>query len=156
MQRGVCIILTTKKTLAGIKIDEKDIQASFDVVALYPSIPVEKALHCVKEKLRHDESLADRTEWKVDDIMKLLTICLETHFKTNDGRIYTQIGGTPIGKSISRPLADIFMIWSDQEYIFNEKNIFKPYIKIIEKISGLYIHSLEWWIRSIRLFFLAA
>ena len=97
-----------KKTLAGIKIDEKDIQASFDVVALYPSIPVEKALHCVKEKLRHDESLADRTEWKVDDIMKLLTICLETHFKIIDGRVYTQIDGTPIGKSISGPLADIF------------------------------------------------
>ena len=36
-----------KKTLDGLKIDENDIQASFDVVALYPSIPVEKALCCV-------------------------------------------------------------------------------------------------------------
>jgi len=77
-----------------------------------------------------DESLADRTEWKVEDIMKLLTICLETHFKTIDGRIYTQIDGTPIGKSISGPLADIFMIWFEEQYIFNEKNVFKPYIKL--------------------------
>ena len=119
-----------KKTLAGLKIDENDIQASFDVVALYPSIPVEKALCCVREKLMQDESLADRTEWKVEDIMKLLTICLETHFKTIDGRIYTQIDGTPIGKSISGPLADIFMIWFEEQYIFNEKNVFKPYIKL--------------------------
>ena len=77
----------------------------------------------------HDESLADRTEWKTDDIMKLLTICLETHFKMIDGRIYTQIDGTPIGKSISGPLADIFMIWFEEEYIFNKTNVFKPYIK---------------------------
>ena len=82
-----------------------------------------------------DESLADKTEWKVDDIMKLLTICLETHLKTIDGRIYTQIDGTPIGKSISGPLADIFMFWFEEEYIFKEKNIVKPFIKIImEKI----------------------
>ena len=69
-----------------MKIDEKDIQALFDVVAFYPSISVEKALYRVREKLMQDESLADRTEWKVDDIMKLLTICLETHFKTIDGQ----------------------------------------------------------------------
>ena len=119
-----------KKTLGEMKIDEKDIQASFDVVALYPSIPIEKALSCVREKLMLDESLADRTEWKVDDIMKLLSICLETHFKTIDGRIYSQIDGTPIGKSISGPLADIFMIYFEEEYIFNEKNVFKPSIKL--------------------------
>ena len=65
----------------------------------------------------------------MDDIIKLLTICLETHFKTIDGRIYTQIDGTPIGKSISGPLVDIFMIWFEEEHIFNQKNIFKPYIK---------------------------
>ena len=61
--------------------------------------------------------------------MKLLKNCLETHFKTIDGRIYTQIDGTPIGKSISGTLADIFMIWFEEEYIFNDKNIFKPYTK---------------------------
>ena len=30
------------------------IQASFDVVALYPSIPVEKALSCARERLMKD------------------------------------------------------------------------------------------------------
>ena len=59
------------------------IQAAFDVVALNLSIPVAKTLCCVREKLMHDESLADRPEWKVDDIMKLLTICLQTNRKIN-------------------------------------------------------------------------
>ena len=61
--------------------------------------------------------------------MKLLEICLETHFKTIDGKIYTQLDGTPIGKSISGPIADIFMIWFEEEYIFNTENEFHPYLK---------------------------
>ena len=76
-------------------------------MALYPSIPIDKALYCAREKLMSDATLSERTDWNVDDIIKLLRICLETHFKTIDGRIYTQIDGTPIGKSISGPLADI-------------------------------------------------
>ena len=38
-----------KKTLAMIQVDKDDIQASFDVIALYPSIPIDKALDCIRE-----------------------------------------------------------------------------------------------------------
>ena len=55
-----------------------------------------------------DQTLSDRTDWNVVCITKLLRICLETHFKTIDGRIYTQVQGTQIGKSISKPLANMF------------------------------------------------
>ena len=61
--------------------------------------------------------------------MKLLEICLETHFKTIDGKILKQIDGTPIGKSISGPIADIFIIWFEEEYAFNANNEFQPYLK---------------------------
>ena len=79
--------------------------------------------------MKNDDTLADRTDWRVDDIIQLLSICLETHFKTIDGRIFTQIDGTPIGKSISGPLADIYMIWFEEQHIFNENNEFRPFIK---------------------------
>ena len=118
-----------KKFLSTMKIDKHDIQASFDVVALYPSIPIEIALECVRKKLLNDDTLASRTDWNADDIIKLLRICLETHFKTIDGRIFTQIDGTPIGKSISGPLADIYMIWFEEQYIFNDNNEFRAFIK---------------------------
>ena len=52
-----------KKTLNILNIDKNDIQASFDVVALYPSIPIKKALECVREKLQKDETLSSRTDW---------------------------------------------------------------------------------------------
>ena len=65
--------------------------------------------------------------------MKLLEICLETHFKTLDGYIYTQMDGTPIGKLISGPLAGIYLNWFEKMHVFNEENCFKPHI--LEKSS---------------------
>jgi hypothetical protein len=85
-----------KNSLSKLSIDPVDIQVSFDVVALYPSIPIPKALECVRRRLLSDSTLSERTDWNPDDIMKLLEICLETHFKTIDGNIYTQLDGTPI------------------------------------------------------------
>ena len=72
--------------------------------------------------------------------MKLLEICLEMHFKTIDGNIYTQLDGTPIGKSISGPIADIFMIWFEEEFVFNQGNEFQPYLKVwIRYCDDIYI-----------------
>ena len=86
-----------KKFLGKLQIDNTDLQASFDVVALYPSIPIPKALDCVRRKLLEDTTLSERTDWRPDDIMKLLEICLETHFKTIDGNIYMQLDGSHCG-----------------------------------------------------------
>ena len=79
--------------------------------------------------------------------MKLLEICLETHFKTIDGRILKQIDGTRIGKSISGPIADIFMIWFEEEYVFNDSNEFQPYLKAWKRYQDD-IYPLEWWLRK--------
>ena len=40
----------------------------------------------------------------------------------------TQVDGTPIRKSISGPLADIYMIWFEEQYVFSDNNMFKPHI----------------------------
>ena len=93
------------------------------------SIPIEKALACTKNKLLNAGTLAERTDWNADDIIKLSHVCLETHFKRIDGWIFTHIDGTPIGKSIAGPLKDIYMIWFEEQYIFNDNNMFKPYIR---------------------------
>ena len=91
---------------------------SLDIIGMFPNIPVKKALEIVREELENDETLSGRTKWKVDDIMKLLEISIETYFKTLDGKIYFQRDGLPIGKSISKPLAGIYMHWFEKTYVF--------------------------------------
>ena len=61
-----------KAMLSDINLDEDCLMASLDIVGLYPSVPVKKALEIVRKKLEEDETLQSRTEWKVDDIMILL------------------------------------------------------------------------------------
>ena len=70
---------------------------------------VKKTLEIVHEELQSDESLRSRTEWKPEDISELLEILVETLFKTIDGKIYFQRDGLPIGKSISKPMAGIYI-----------------------------------------------
>jgi hypothetical protein len=115
-----------KRALKEVKLGRNSRLASFDVKALYPSIPVGKALEVVREKLEEDDTLAQRTPWSPAQIMRLLEICLETHFKTIDGRVFTQIDGTPIGKSISGPIAGIYMNWFEEQYIYSEACTHKP------------------------------
>jgi len=92
---------------------------------MFPNIPVKKTLDVVKEELQNDETLTGRTDWKVEDISKLLEISVKTYFKTLDGKVYFQRDGLPIGKSISKPMAGIYMHWFEKEYVFNEDSRFK-------------------------------
>jgi hypothetical protein len=118
--------LDLKELLKNVQVDQDCLLASLDVVGLYPNIPLKPALECIREELNNDETLGSRTESKVDDIMKLLEICLETHFKTLDGRIWTQTDGCPIGKSISGEIAEIYMNWFEKSFVFNPENDYKP------------------------------
>ena len=54
-----------KAFLKNLPIDPNDIQASFDVVALYPNIPIPKALECVRGRLLNDSTLSERTDWNM-------------------------------------------------------------------------------------------
>ena len=76
---------------------------------MFPNIPVAKMFEVARMELKRDETLSGRTKWKVDNIMKLSQISIETFFKTMDGKVYCQRDGLPIGKSISKPLTGIYM-----------------------------------------------
>ena len=74
---------------------------------MFPNIPVKRILDVVKEELKNDETLGERTDWEVEDISNLLEISIETYFKTLAGKVYFQRDGLPIGKSISKPMTGI-------------------------------------------------
>ena len=118
-----------KESITGLGVDIKDTIGSLDIVGMFPNVPVQKTLEVVRWELENDQTLAGRTKWKVDDIMKLLEISIETYFKTLDGKVYLQRDGLPIGKSISKPLAGIYMHWFEKTFVFNEDNTMKHYLK---------------------------
>ncbi|XP_072025382.1 uncharacterized protein [Amphiura filiformis] len=63
---------------------------SYDVSALFTSIPVPDAIEAVKEKLESDTTLKDRTPLKINHILELLTFCLNTTYFVYQGQFYKQ------------------------------------------------------------------
>ena len=87
---------------------------------------MKKALEVIREKLKTKDTLSDGTDLKVADKRKLLEISMETYFKTLDGKIWVQVDGCPIGKSISGEIAEIYMNWFEETFVFNDQTDFQP------------------------------
>ena len=50
---------------------------SYDMSALFTSVPVDNALEVIREKLEEDQNMSDRTPLAPDDIIRLLNLCLK-------------------------------------------------------------------------------
>ena len=90
-------------------IDPNEVQVSFDVVNLYPSVPIKEAIDIVAEMLKSDLSLGQRTKLSVDDLRQLMELCLsKCYFLWND-KIYLLKNSAPIGLALMVVMAESFL-----------------------------------------------
>ena len=82
---------------------------SFDVVSLFTKIPVDLAVKVAEERLREDASLGQRTSLPVEDIIHLLSFCLETTLFAYNDTYYQQVFGTAMGSPVSAVIANMVM-----------------------------------------------
>ena len=59
-----------------IKLEERECIMSYDVAALFTSIPVKPAIEVIKKKLEQDKELHQRTTMSIQNILDLLEFCL--------------------------------------------------------------------------------
>ena len=85
--------------------------SSYDVAALFTSVPVDPALNIIKRstgKGAHPQG-KDRTVLAVSDIILLLEFCLKnTNFSFQD-QFHEQVEGTAIGSPVSPLVANLYM-----------------------------------------------
>lgn len=80
---------------------------SFDVISLFPSIPVDLAIEIVS---RRWEEVAKHTIIPKDLFLRILKFTTkENRFFEYEGKIYTQLKGMPMGSALSPILADIVL-----------------------------------------------
>ena len=82
---------------------------SYDVTALFISVPVGKALEVIIGRLHADDTLTSRTEMTIPQIVELLDFCLNTTYFIYDGTYYQQTHGAAMGSPISPLVANCFM-----------------------------------------------
>ena len=88
---------------------KEEIMISFDVVSLFTCVPTDLAIQVARHRLENDASLPERTNLSVDDIVNLLSLCLEATFLSFRGKVYQQVHGTAMGSPVSMVVANLVM-----------------------------------------------
>ena len=87
---------------------------SLDVVSLFTKVPTDETLAVVWNKLAADPLREERTSILIDNLMKMLTFCLETTYFGMGSDIYRQEEGLAMGSPLSPVLANIYMEYIEE------------------------------------------
>lgn len=96
-----------KSRINNVHIEDDEVLISFDVVSLFPSIPVNLAITTIKEKW---EQIQEYTNIPKDLFIDILTFCIkDTRYFKYEDKVYEQRKGMPMGSPASPIIADIIM-----------------------------------------------
>ena len=89
--------------------------SSYDVSALFTSVPIDPALKIIKDLLVKDPTLKDRTVIGIDDIILLLEFCLKNTYFSFQGQFFEQVEGVAMGSPVSPIVANLYMEYFEQK-----------------------------------------
>ena len=83
---------------------------SLEVVSLFTKVPTNETLAVVQDKLAADPLLEERTCILKNNLMEMLTFCVETTYFRMGSDIYQQEGGLALGL----PFVNIYMKYFEE------------------------------------------
>ena len=89
--------------------------SSYDVSALFTSVPIDPTLTIIKDLLEKDTILKERTVMEVSDIILLLEFCLKNTYFSFQGQFYEQVEGATMGSPVSPIVAKLYMEYLEQK-----------------------------------------
>ena len=89
--------------------------SSYDVSALFTSVPVDPDIKVIKDLLEKDSTLKERTVLTVEDIIQLLEFCLKNTYFSFQGQFYEQVEGAAMGSPVSPIVANLYMEYFEQK-----------------------------------------
>ena len=97
------------KHLKGIRLQQDECIISYDVKALFTSVPIHPVVKIIKNKLANDKDLQQGTTMAIQHIISLLEFCLRSTCFVFQGQYYDQIEGAAMGSPLSPIVANIFI-----------------------------------------------
>ena len=92
-----------------IKLEPGKSLSSYDVSALFTSVPIDPALYIIKDLLDKDTTLKERTVMEVSDITLILEFCLKNSYFSFQDQFYKQVEGAAMGSPVSPIVANLCM-----------------------------------------------
>ena len=78
LSKILALFLDFVEQVRHITLTPGECLSSYDVSALFTSVPIDPALNIIKDLLEKDPTLKDRTVMGVNDIILILEFCLKT------------------------------------------------------------------------------
>ncbi|XP_062715519.1 uncharacterized protein LOC134291590 [Aedes albopictus] len=104
--------------LEGFKLRRGEILVSFDVAALFPSVPATEALQSLRRHLERCRVPLNH----IEAYLSVAKVCMNQNFFNFRGKYYKQTFGLSMGSKLSPLLADLFM--SDLENEAQKQKLF--------------------------------
>ena len=82
---------------------------------MFTSVPVDKALEVIREKLGEDQILRDRTPIATDNIIHLLSLYLKCTYFLLQGEYYLQIHCAAMRSPVSPIVCNLYMEYFEQQ-----------------------------------------
>ena len=105
------------KRIVNERVEEDEELRSYDVTALFTSVPVDKALTVIQACLEQDHTLCDRTSLSAKQVTKLLEVCLKCTYFVYNAVYYQQIHGAAMGSPVSPIVCNLYMEDLEQKAI---------------------------------------
>ena len=91
--------------------------SSYDVSALFTSVPIDPALKIIKDLLVKDPTLKDRTAIGIDDIILQLEFCLKNTYFSFQGQFFEQVEHAAMGSPVGPIVANLYMEHLEQKAV---------------------------------------
>ena len=127
--------------IKDIKLQEDLCMVSFDVKALFTSMPIKAAINTIKKLLEEDPELHKRTSLSVKKITRLLEYCLTSTYFIFQSRFFEQQEGAAMGSPINPIVANLYM----EEFENKAINTAPQPPLFLEKICGWYPRRQDSW-----------
>ena len=95
--------------LKDVRLKQGECIISYDVAALFTSVPIQPVIKSIKQRLANDKELQQRTAMSISHIINLLEFCLKSTSFVFQEQYYQQLEGAAMGRPFSPIVANIFM-----------------------------------------------
>ncbi|XP_058446374.1 uncharacterized protein LOC131427320 [Malaya genurostris] len=100
--------------------EDDEMMVSFDVTALFPSVPVKDSINLLEDWLLQQNS-SSLWKCKVRSYLTLTRLCMDVNYFKFRGKFYKQLQGAPMGNPLSPFLCVLFM--ANLEELLNKQGL---------------------------------
>ena len=95
--------------IKDVKLLPDETIISYDIKALFTSVPIQPVINIIKNKLENDKNLKSRTSMSIEHITSLLDYCLKSTYFVFKGQYYEQLEGAAMGSPLCPIIANLYM-----------------------------------------------